>query len=66
MRLLWPLAVLVGAVLCQEDGEEALVDIYCGDMNCYDLLGVTRETTDRSVSWTIGALFDYFTIGSLS
>eukprot|EP00493_Phyllostaurus_siculus_P024795 UN25137 len=47
MKSICTLLLICGAILCQEEGDEALVDIYCGDMNCYDLLGVPRDTADR-------------------
>ena len=47
MKKICILVLICGAIRCQEEGDEALVDIYCGDMNCYDLLGVPRDTADR-------------------
>merc|ERR1712045_172021 len=47
MKSMRTLVLMFGVTLCQEERDEALVDIYCGDMNCYDLLGVARDTTDR-------------------
>lgn len=26
------------------------IDLYCGDMNCYDLLGVTRDSNTREIA----------------
>ncbi len=47
MKSMTTLVLMFGVTLCQEERDEAIVDIYCGDMNCYDLLGVPRDTTDR-------------------
>ena len=47
MKSIPTLVLMIGVILCLEEGDEAMVDIYCGDMNCYDLLGVPRDTTDR-------------------
>ena len=33
-----------------EDSEEDMVDIYCGDKNCYEVLGVTRDSTKKEIS----------------
>ena len=47
MKSILTLVFMFGATLCHGDGDEGIVDIYCGDMNCYDLLGVPRDTADR-------------------
>ena len=47
MKLVPTLFLTFGVIFCLEEADEAIVDIYCGDMNCYDLLGVPRDTTDR-------------------
>ena len=38
----------VSLTRCEE--EEAMVDIYCGDMNCYQLLGVSRDSDKKEIS----------------
>jgi len=47
MKSISTLVLMFGVILCLEEPDEAIVDIYCGDMNCYDLLGVPRDTSDR-------------------
>lgn len=33
-----------------EDEDENMVDIYCGDMNCYEVLGLGREATKKEIA----------------
>ena len=44
------LIVTLLAVACQGEDTEDMVDIYCGDKNCYDVLGVTRDSSKREIS----------------
>ena len=34
----------------KEWGPPPYQDLYCGDMNCYDLLGVTRDSDTREIT----------------
>jgi len=42
--------ILSGKVLCSDSEDGPMVDIYCGDKNCYDLLGVSRESDRKEIS----------------
>ena len=37
-------------VTCHGQEEEDMVDIYCGDRNCYEVLGVTRDSSKKEIS----------------
>jgi len=43
------LVVIVNISVGQEQ-EEDMVDIYCGDMNCYEVLGVNRDSSKKDIS----------------
>ena len=43
------LVVMVTISVGQEQ-EEDMVDIYCGDMNCYEVLGVNRDSSKKDIS----------------
>ena len=38
--------VVVTVTMAQED----MVDIYCGDKNCYEVLGVNRDSSKKEIS----------------
>ena len=48
VRLALPLIYLIVASSGQEYAPYQ--DLYCGDMNCYDLLGVTRDSEKIQIS----------------
>ena len=33
-----------------QDEQSNMVDIYCGDMNCYEVLGVSRDSSKKDIS----------------
>ena len=37
-------------VTCHGEDTEDMVDIYCGDRNCYEVLGVTRDSSKKEIS----------------
>ena len=43
------IVVVISATMAQE-GEGEMVDIYCGDMNCYEVLGVSRDSSKKDIS----------------
>jgi len=49
-----PLLIFISALAslthCQDDEENNMIDIYCGDRNCYELLGVSRESDRKEIS----------------
>jgi len=38
------------SVICTGQETEDMVDIYCGDMNCYEVLGVNRDSSKKEIS----------------
>lgn len=44
------LAALALVASCRGQEEEMPMDIYCGDMNCYQVLGVDRDSARRDIS----------------
>ena len=44
------LLVTLLSVTCTGQETEDMVDIYCGDMNCYEVLGVTRDSSKKEIS----------------
>ena len=48
LPLLVILTLFVSLSKCEDDSN--LVDIYCGEQNCYDLLGVSRDADRREIS----------------
>ena len=48
LPLLVILTIFVTFSKCDDDSN--MVDIYCGEQNCYDLLGVSRDADRREIS----------------
>jgi len=44
------LLVTLLSVICTGQETEDMVDIYCGDMNCYEVLGVNRDSSKKEIS----------------
>jgi len=41
---------LFTATIANQGNDQELLDIYCGDMNCYDVLGVMRDSSKKEIS----------------
>merc|ERR1711971_687412 len=44
------LLVTLLSLACHGEDMEDMVDIYCGDRNCYEVLGVTRDSSKKEIS----------------
>ena len=44
------LVVVVVTVTMAQEYQEDMVDIYCGDKNCYEVLGVNRDSSKNEIS----------------